>query len=421
MTSFIRKNHEGGQVMLVVVTFFLLISITVVMGIATPILKQVSIAQESLLSKKSYYTAESGVEDIFYRLQRNTQIATTETMSLNGGQVTLTTSSTIAGKQVVAEGTVTSNFRKLNVLLTRGDGVVFRYGTQSGQGGVVLDNNSVLNGSLYSNGDILGANGSYISGDAIVAGVSGVIDNVDIGTGGTGNGFAHTIRNLNSTGVLYCQVGSGNNKACNTSQADAPVLDLPIQDSEIAKWKADAALGGVDTGDMSISGSSTLGPRKIIGNLSISGTVTLNNTIYVTGNITITGKVKLANSYGAASGVIIADGYIDVRNGVVFEDSGTTGSYILFLTTSNCDAAMSGAPCNGNDAITVGNNSNITIMNAQNGTLYFANNSSVKEGVGRKIHLKNNSTISYGTGIINPTFTSGPSGGYNMTAVTEVQ
>jgi hypothetical protein len=415
------KFYSGGQVMITVVILFLGLAMTIVFGVAKPILTQSSIAKENLLSKKSYYTAESGLEDIFIRLQKNTAIATNETLNLNGGTTTITTTNTVAGKQVISEGSVNSNIRKLMANIARGTGVVFRYGTQSGQGGIVLDNNSILDGSLYSNGNIMGSNGAQIKGDAIVAGSTGTIDNVDIGTGGTGNGFAHTILNSTATGILYCQTGTGNDKACNTSQADAPILPLPISTDEIEQWKSDATAGGTVTGDTSITTSSTIGPKKYVGNLSISGAATLNGTVYVTGNMTITGRVKLASSFGATSGVFVVDGYIDVNNGVVFEDSGVAGSYILFLSLSSCDASVGGAPCNGHDAITVGNNSNITIMNAQNGTVYFANNSSVKEAVGYKIHLKNNSTISYGSGIINPTFTSGPAGGYVLTYVSETQ
>jgi hypothetical protein len=313
------------------------------------------------------------------------------------------------------QSNVEGTYRKLQAQIARGDGVVFKYGTQSGQGGFVLENNSIINGSLYSNGNIYGSNGAYITGDAIVAGPTGLIDNLDLGVGGTGNGFAHNITNLD------CQSGSGNNKTCNTTQADAPLIDMPLKDSDINSWKDDGAAGGTITGNTTISSPTSMGPKKIVGNLTISSTLTITGTIYVTGNVIISGTVKLSPTYGGTSGMIISDGYIDISNSTVFEDSGTAGSYIMLLTTSNCDTSISTSPCLGKDAITIGNNSSITIANAQKGTVYFANNSSVREAVGYKIRLKNNSTISYGTGIINATFTSGPAGGYVLTSVSEIQ
>ncbi|MDO8656770.1 MAG: hypothetical protein Q7K45_06035, partial [Nanoarchaeota archaeon] len=94
---------------------------------------------------------------------------------------------------------------------------------------------------------------------------------------------------------------------------------------------------------------------------------------------------------------------------------------ILLLSESICDDSMSGSPCNGTNAIEVSNNSSISIVNAQKGTVYFSNNASVKEAVGNKIELKNNVGISYGSGLINVNFTSGPSGSWVIDSWAESQ
>ncbi len=254
------------------------------------------------------------------------------------------------------------------------------------------------------------------------AGATGSINLVEIG----GDARAHTITNSKVTGNLYCQTGSGNKNAgggtisCNTSQSDLPIIDLPISDAEIADWETDAAAGGTITGNTTISSPTTMGPKKIVGDLIINDMLTLNNTLWVTGHIIISGNgagIKLAPSYLASSGVIISDGYIDISNNVTFQDSGTAGSYILLLSNSTCDAST----CSGNNAIDVGNNSSIIIANAEKGTVYFSNVSGVKEAVGRTIHLKNNSSITYGSGLIDVNFTSGPTGGYNVVDWGEIQ
>ncbi len=160
-----------------------------------------------------------------------------------------------------------------------------------------------------------------------------------------------------------------------------------------------------------------------MGNLTINSTLTMAGTIYVTGNITfgIGGVLKLDSSYGATSGIIISDGYITISNNTLFQDSGTAGSFILLLSNSTCDASVTGSPCFSNNAIDVSNNSNISIVNAQKGTVYFSNNATVKESVGNKIELKNNVGISYGSGIINIGFTSGPSGSWLINDWKEVK
>jgi hypothetical protein len=280
-----------------------------------------------------------------------------------------------------------------------------------------------VTGGLYSNGDITGANGAYITGDAIVAGSTGAMSNIRVGYGGTGDAYAHTVTDSTVTGTIYCQTGSGNNKACNTSLTDPAEQDLPITDAEITKWKSDAALGGTTNGDVTIAANTSLGPKKIVGNLTLNNnvTLTLTGTIYVTGNINLTGIVKLNSSYGATSGIILSDGYIIINNNVVFQDSGTAGSYILLLSDSTCDISITVSPCFGHSAIEVSNNSSISIVNAQKGTVYFSNNASVKESVGNKIELKNNVGITYGSGIINVGFTSGPSGSWVLDGWQESQ
>lgn len=410
--------------MLISVVFFLFISLAIISGLVGPTVREFRNASVNLNSKQSYFLAESGSEDAVYRIMNNMSVGSSETITLGSNSET-TTIATLPGniKQIASLGDVNSFQRKTSVVLKTGEGTVFKYGTQAGEGGFIFHNNSFVTGSLYSNGDIVGYNGAYITGDAYVAGSTGSISNMDVGHNGIGDAHAHTVTGSTVTGTIYCQTGSGNNKACNISQTDPVAQDLPVSDSDIAKWEADATGDGTNTitGDVTISTPTTLGPAKIIGNLTVSSTLTIANTIYVTGNIIINGTVKLASSYGATSGIIISDGYITIANGVIFQDSGTTGSYILLLSNSTCDSSVSSSPCNGNNAIDVSNNSKISIVNAQKGTVYFSNNASVKEVVGNKIELKNNTEISYGTGLINVGFTSGPSGAWAVDTWGESQ
>ncbi len=401
--------------MLMSVIFFLFISLAITTGLVSPSVREIKNTATNLNSKKSYFLAESGVEDAFYRILQNKTIGTSETITLDSNSVN-TTITTLLGnvKQIVSLGDVSGNQRTIGLKLKTGEGTVFKYGTQAGQGGFVFQNNSHVNGSLYSNGNIEGSNGAYITGDAFVAGDTGSISNMRVGYGGTGSAHAHNITNSTVTGVIYCQTGSGNNKSCDTSQADPVAQDLPILDSDIAQWKTDATNGGVTDGNVVISSPATIGPRKIIGNLTVNDTLTVAGTVYATGNVSIDGTVKLDSSYGAISGIIMSDGLISIGNGVIFQDSGTAGSYILFLSNSTCDDSISASPCFGKNAIEVSNNSDISIVNAQKGTVYFSNNAAVKESVGKKIELKNNVGISYGSGMINVDFTSGPSGSWTV-------
>ncbi len=408
-----KINNQSGAAMLISIVFFLFISLAIISGLVSPSIREFKNANMNLNSKKSFFLSESGSEDASYRILKGKLISENETITLGSNSV-ITTITTLLGnvKQIVSLGDVSSYQRKTGLTLKAGGGIIFKYGTQAGQGGFIFQNNSHVNGSLYSNGNIIGSNGAYITGDAFVAGSTGLISNMRVGYNGTGDARAHTVTGSTVTGTIYCQTGSGNNNSCDTSQADPVAQNLPISDDDISKWENDATNGGTTNGNVTISSPTAIGPRKIAGNLTINSILTITGTIYATGNIIVNGTVKLDSSFGAMSGILMSDGYIIINNGVIFQDSGTLGSYILLLSKSACDASILDSPCNGNNAIQVSNNSNISIVNAQKGTVYFSNNATVKEAVGNTIFLKNNVGVNYGSGIISAGFTNGPSGSW---------
>lgn len=422
-----KINNQSGAAMLISVIFFLFISLAIIAGLVSPTVREFKNANVNLNSKQSYFLAESSNEDVLYRIIRNMSVSEQETLTLGSNSAT-TEVTTIFGntKEVVSLGDVLNFQRTVSSVLRTGTGVVFKYGTQAGQGGFVFQNNAYVEGNIYSNGNVIGSNGAYVTGDIFVAGSTGLVSNMRAGYGAIGDVHAHTVTGSTVTGTIYCQSGSSNNKACNTSQPDPQEEDLPISDEDIAQWKTEAADFETTSGNVTISTPTTIGPRKIIGDLTINKTLTIGGTIYVTGNIIInavTGlpSMKLDSGYGESSGVVIADGRIVINNGVEFEDSGTAGSYILLLSESACDDGITASPCYGNNAIEISNNSDISIVNAQKGTVYFSNNATVKEAVGYKIELKNNVGISYGSGIIDVGFTGGPSGSWVIDSWNETE
>ncbi len=170
MTRQSKIPLDRGQAMMVATIFFLVVSITIIFGLVGPILKQQKIASNMILSRQSYFLAEAGIEDVVYRLKTGQPVSSTEVLSLSGSTVTVVTTDTAEGKEVVAMGEVNDAVRKVEANLILGVGTVFHYGVQVGSGGVEMDENSKIIGSVYSNGNISGDNGAKISGDAIVAG-----------------------------------------------------------------------------------------------------------------------------------------------------------------------------------------------------------------------------------------------------------
>lgn len=398
--------------MMVATMFFLAVSLTLIFGLAGPIVRQQKLSSQLLTSRQSYFLAEAGIEDVVYRLSNNYPVDSTETLSLNGSSATVQRSAISEGQEIVATGDVKGAARKVRVEFLLGDGVTFHYGIHIGSGGFSLSNNAGVIGNVYSNSSITGSNGAYITQAATAV---GTISNVVVGTGTQGNATAPTVNNSTVRGTLYCQSGSGNNKACNPSFSLPPVQNFPITDQQIAGWKAEAEAGGVFVGNKTLNGAgNTLGPMKIQGNLTlgIGAEAKLTGTVWVTGNIIMSNNSSLSldSSYGTNEGMIITDGTANLGNGSVLDGSGMAGSFIMLLTTSNSGTA-----------VTLSNNTGAVIIYAPNGTVQLNNNSQITQVTAKNLSLSNNATIEYKNGIIDATFTSGPSGGYEIRSWKEVE
>lgn len=228
---------------------------------------------------------------------------------------------------------------------------------------------------------------------------------------------ANTIINSTIDGDAYYQTISGSTVAGASypGSADPGPESLPITDAQIAQWKAEAENGGTISGDVSVLNgeSRSYGPKKITGNLTVSNnsTLTVTGTLYVQGNVTFSNNVtvRLDPGYGANSGMIIADGEVLIENNVTFQGSGTTGSYVLVLTTDpSLDAA--------DPAMTLSNNSDNSIFYASKGMVSISNNAALKEVTAFKLKLENNASVNYESGLEDVSFTSGPGGSWTLLA-----
>lgn len=412
-----KKRSDSGQVMLAMVVLFLFATMTVVFGAINPILKQVTISKAVLSSQESLYLSESSVEDVLYRLKNSKSVSTTEILSLNNATTSTTISDVTGGKLIVSIAEKNDNYRKTQAKAVFGTGVAFHYGVQVGQGGFNMSNNAGVTGNVYSNGNITGSNGSFITGTAIAAGATSTISGTTVGTGITGDAWAHTVNNSTIRGSLFCITGSGNNKSCNTSKGDPATTSMPVTQEMIDAWKADSVLGGTITGNHTFSSAGNFGPKKITGNLTINANMTITGTVYVQGNITVGNNVtvRLSSSYGSSGGVVMTDGRVILSNNVTFAGSGQSTSYLMLLTTSQCPTG-----CSGLNAIDLSNNVGAVIINAQNGTVHLSNNVNLNEVVAKTVQLDNNATVTYITGLADTNFSSGPGGGFDISSWKEI-
>lgn len=177
-----KIQNNRGAAMMIVVFFFMFISLTILIGIVTPVVREFSIVRDNFDSKNSYFVAESGVEDVLYRLKNNMAVDTSESLIIDNSSTTTTITDVSASeKEISSLGDTNSNQRKVNINVSTGTGVSFSYGVQSGQGGFLMDNNSSVVGSVYSNGTITGS--GSITGSAISANSTSLASDQSNGSG----------------------------------------------------------------------------------------------------------------------------------------------------------------------------------------------------------------------------------------------
>lgn len=410
------KNNQKGYIVLITTFFILIIMLSVALTMSSQVALEQKTTTNAVKSTQAYYAAESGIEDALLILRRNPTLSSANyNLNVNGATANVTIPIIITGTRAVAsQGNNYSMVRGIQTVYSMSSqGVNFYYGISTGEGGLVMGSGSMVHGNVFSNGNITGS--GTIDNNVVVSGDDHSIQGVHI----KGNAMAYSCNNATIDGnLVYVSPGGSNNctvaGAVSTQSATISAQPLPIPEEQIAAWKTEAENVEVITGDVILSNNQTrsMGPVKITGSLSFGNksTLILTGTIYVQGNITFgnTNTIRLDNNYGPLGGVIISDGNIGAGTGSTFMGSGQDGSYLLLLSTSISDSA-----------ITVGNSSTGAAFYAGDGGITLPNNISVREATAKKLILGNNAEIQSSTGESNIYFSSGPAGSWKVTSWTE--
>ena len=155
--------------MMVAVLFFVVISTLIIFGLSGPTAREFHSATDSLLSRQSYFVAESGTEDVYYRLKHAKTVASTETLVL--GSASTVTSIGSTGEQTIltSVGNANERIRTVGMSFNTDSIVHIPYALETGIGGVDIKTNSHIVGDIYTNGPITGDVGTYITGSATSA------------------------------------------------------------------------------------------------------------------------------------------------------------------------------------------------------------------------------------------------------------
>ncbi len=173
---------------------------------------------------------------------------------------------------------------------------------------------------------------------------------------------------------------SGNAQIEGDETEGAAPLTPPEIDS--ATYLEEAELGGIHSGNLSISGNGyyDLGPLHITGNLSISGNyiVRLEGTVYVDGTISMSGNTRIEGGYS-----ILAEGNISITG-----NSKLDLDNIPFVFSTEGDIYISG------------NNWTSAVVYAPNGNVNLTGNSKIYGAVcGLGVTGSGNNKIEYPLGL----------------------
>ncbi len=447
-------DHQSGQILLLVLVFMVIVTSVVVSLVGYAAL-QIKSHRQAVAREQGINIAEAGAELAIWKL--NNQGGYSGEINVpyaNGVYDVVITNLNAVSKLIkvdsyVPDKTNPTGHRSVQVTaVVGGTNVGFNYGIQVGNGGLEMTNSSKVIGNVYANSNISGENSAMITGTAIVAGASGKIQDIRI----DGDAKAHFIENSDiggntdsydlkttsvdgnvvATTITSCSGLVGGNATYDTKSncnvagtettpnpadfSDPEIIPLPITDEQIADWEAAAAAGGVIGSQIYSSGISSLGPKKIDGDLTVKNTAVLNitGTVWVTGHISFenTSIVQLDPGYGGLSEVVLAGvsgsttaGLISLKNSAEVKGSGTAGSYIMLLSEMVNTNSIS---------IDAGNTGSVAILYAGNGLVDLNNSGQFKEITAAKIRTSNTATVSYESGLANPLFSSGPSGGWQI-------
>ena len=472
-----QRSAKSGQAVMTVVFFMLFLGGVGVLSFSYLALNRSKASREILNSEKSYYLAEAGTEDVIYRMNNGKPYSTQEILVLDGYTATTTTTTAGTKREVETLASTEQNFRKIKSVLETGAGASFVYGVQVGKGGFLMENNSKLVGSIYSAGNLIMKNKAKITGDALIASTSSITGDLGGNSETIIQGFARAhyisnvkvLRHATSTTVVaksdiasstyadrisgstigqkaYYQTSIATSTVSGSpdciesvtcfsgtpAPADLAELEFPISDQQISDWEA-VADDFIHTGPCPYIVEddippTPLGPLKIPCDFTIQndGIVIIQGPIWVVGNFNIknSGQAKLDPSYGTNSEVIIADNTsnrltsskIKFENSAQALGSGSGGSHLALISQNN-SAETGGSEI----AIESENNQAASIFYASHGKVFIQNNTALKEVTAYLVHMINDATLTYESGLSDIVFSAGPQGGYVVEEWREVE
>lgn len=260
----ISNNNQNGQILLLAITAVGVVLFTTLLTIGGAMLY----SQNSIYSTQSEKTialAEAGINKALASLNKSggSYNGETETLLGEGSYSVVITNQNTTTKTIESTAYLPSKAnpkikRTVKVTASKGIGTAFNYGIQIGEGGMQIAKDSIINGSVYSNGNINMATDTKITGDVYVAG----------GTAPVANQGAEC-QDSNCTGFIFGKNVSGNNQF-DVAQSFKPTISNVLNKVGLKLKKT----GTPSNLTVRILGNSAGGPNK--NQVLASGTLSAN-------------------------------------------------------------------------------------------------------------------------------------------------
>lgn len=345
-------------------------------------------------------------------------------VSFGGGRFTTTLTGSGTTRTVTSTGYTNAGRRSIVIAditnVPNEDTPGFSYALQAGGGGAHMENNSSINGTIYSSGDIdCQTTNATITGDAYTSKVGGKIEKCHMGF------HAHADKILNSEvdgDAFYALDPSGiaGTTVDGTKYPGQPTpAEAPLPSIDLDFWRDSAEAGGIIYGDYHPADNTDIGPVKIVGDLIMDNNVdlTVQGPVWVVGDI-LTGNntsFTLDPSFGSYSTAILADdqanlatkGQIDITNNTGIFGSGDSRSHLLFMTTNTSTVDT-------DPALSVANNASGAVFYAINGTLRLQNGAGAKSLAGYRLFIDQLAVITYVESDFTGSFSNSPGGTWHL-------
>lgn len=168
-------SFQNGQILVLAVVILTLVLITT-LGLISGSLTYFQSSKYSIESSQAENLAEAGIDKAVAALNESggTYNGEDETL-LGGGSFSVTVADKDASTKIIESTGYIPNKsspkakRVVKIQISKGVGVAFNYGVQVGEGGMYMEQQSEINGGLYSNGSIQLEQQTTINGDVRVA------------------------------------------------------------------------------------------------------------------------------------------------------------------------------------------------------------------------------------------------------------